>query len=48
MGLALGIVSTRFPSDMDMLALTNNPKAGFPKRSNGFQVRDAGKFAQSL
>ena len=32
----------------DVFALTNNPKPGFLKCSNGFQVRDAGKFAQSL
>jgi hypothetical protein len=32
----------------DVFALTNNPKASLLKRSNGFQVRDAGKLAQSL
>ena len=32
----------------DVFALTNNPKAGLLQRSNGFQMRDAGKFAQSL
>jgi len=32
----------------DVFTLTNNPKADLLKRSNGFQMRDAGKLAQSL
>jgi len=31
-----------------VFARTNNSKAGLLKGSKGFQVRDAGKFAQSL